>query len=520
MRRTALIFILLLVCYAYVLPRWADWNQNSRLNLVVALVDDGTVQIDRYVANTGDYALYNGHAYTDKPPGLSFLALPVYLALSPLLDLPPVQARLEALGGSAAFAETLREEGTGLGAAKIRFALTQYALTLVVVATASAALGTLFFLSLLRLGSTPVPAALGALAFGLGTSAAPYAGNFYGHQVVAALLFAAFFVAWPQIPGSAFYTNVVRSPAPAQGAGLGVRVQTGRPNYPAALLCGLLLGWAVISEYPAVLPGAVIGLYALFRRGWRWLGPLVVGAVLPLILLVGYDLVAFGTPLPIGYAHSALWQDQHTTGFMSITYPRIAALWGLTFGAFRGLFFRAPWLLLAVPGLIAWWRSGQWRAEWWTILLASLTLLLFYGSSAMWWGGFAAGPRYIVPLIPFLALPAAWFVARSWAQPTLRITALALIALSVVLVWVEATAGQLFPTDAIRSTWTGYVLPAWAAGDIARNLGMALGLSGPFSLLPLAVLIAIGTMLILLPERTRQARAAALPQPNQISNEG
>ena len=39
MRRTALIFLLLLACYAYVLPRWADWNQNSRLNLVVALVD-------------------------------------------------------------------------------------------------------------------------------------------------------------------------------------------------------------------------------------------------------------------------------------------------------------------------------------------------------------------------------------------------------------------------------------------------------------------------------------------------
>lgn len=480
MRRTALIFLLLLTSYAYVLPRWADWNQNSRLNLVLAMVDDDTVVIDRYVANTGDYAIYNGRTYTDKPPGLSFLALPVYLVLSPVLDLSPVQARLAAIGGGAAFEQTLREEGSGLGTEKIRFALVQYLLTLVVVATASAALGVLLFLALQRLGAAPGAAAFGALAFGLGTSAAPYAGNFYGHQIVAALLFAAFFVAWPQPE------------------------ERGRPAYARALLCGLLLGWAVISEYPAVLPGAMIGLYALFRRGLRWLGPLVLGGALPLLLLVVYDLVAFGTPLPIGYAHSALWQNQHTTGFMSITYPRFEALYGLTFGSFRGLFFRAPWLLLAVPGLIAWWRDGRWRAEWWVVLLASLSLLLFYGSSAMWWGGFAAGPRYIVPLIPFLALPAAWFIALLWDRLAWRLAAFALVSLSVALVWVEATASQLFPSDAVRATWAGYVLPAWAAGDVARNLGMALGFTGPLSLAPLIAMLVIGATLVLLPEHVNR----------------
>jgi hypothetical protein len=203
---------------------------------------------------------------------------------------------------------------------------------------------------------------------------------------------------------------------------------------------------------------------------------------------------------------------------MSITHPHLSALWGLTFSAFRGLFFRAPWLLLAIPGFIAWWRSGRLRAEWWTLLLAALTLLLFYGSSAMWWGGFAAGPRYIVPLIPFLALPAAWMLSRLWDRLPLRIGALALIALSLMLVWAEAVAGQLFPTDALRTTWTSYVLPAWAAGDIARNLGMALGFNGPFSLLPLAVLLALGITLVLLPARARQPMPTA--HPNQRSSEG
>ncbi len=472
MRRPGLIFALLLICYAYVLPRWADWNQNSRLNLVLAIVDDGTVSIDRYVANTGDYALIDGRAYTDKPPGISLLALPIYMALSPLLDLPPVRAQLEQIGGGAAFGATLNETGTGLRSDKIRFALVQYVLTLVVVATVAALLGVLLYLALLRLGLSPLAAALGALAYGLGTSAAPYAGNFYAHQLVAALLFGAFLLAWPR-------PDEPDGPALARG-----------------LLSGLLLGWAVISEYPVVLPAAIIGLYALIRRGWRWLLPLSIGGALPLALLITYDMVAFGTPLPIGYAHSALWQDQHTTGFMSITTPQLTALWGLTFGSFRGLFVRAPWLLLALPAYIVWWRQATYRAEWWVLLLAPLSLILFYGSSAMWWGGFGAGPRYIVPIIPFLALPAAWFAARLWARPLARPAIIAIVGASIILVWLEALAAQQFPTDATRATWSGYVLPAWADGDIARNLGMALGLSGPLSLLPLLlVALALFTLI-------------------------
>lgn len=493
MRRPLLIFVLLLACYAYVLPRWSDWNQNSRLNLVLALVDDGTVAIDRYVANTGDYAIYQGRAYTDKPPGLSFLALPAYLVLSPILDLPPLKDRLQTMSSGAAFGATLREDGTGLRADKIRFALVQYILTLIVVATPAAALGVLFYLALGRLGVAPTPAAVGALAYGLGTVAAPYAGNFYAHQVAATLLFGAFLIAWP---------------APDEAR---------QRLFARALLCGLLLGWAVISEYPVALPAAVIGLYALWRRGPRWLAPLVIGGVIPVALLAVYDLVAFGTPLPVGYAHSALWQGQHTTGFMSVTYPHAEALWGLTFGAFRGLFVRAPWLLLALPAYVIWWRSGQRRPEWWALLLAPLLLVLFYGSSAMWWGGFAVGPRYIVPILPLLALPAAWYLARLWAGPMRRAAAIALVLTSVALVWVEATASQLFPSDAIRATWTGYVLPAWASGDIARNLGMAFGLAGPLSLLPLAALALGATALIILaPRRVRLRRDVAAPTHNAL----
>ncbi|WP_322513152.1 hypothetical protein [Chloroflexus sp.] len=493
MRRFWLIVVLLFCSYAYVLPRWSDWNQNSRLNLVLALVDDGTPKIDRYVANTGDYALYNGHAYTDKPPGLSFLGIPIYAAIRPLLDAPPVQAQFERIGSR--FAETLRPDGSGLRADKVRFALVQYLLTLVVVALPAALFGGLFFLVLQRLSIAPVPASIGALGYGLATSAAPYAGNFYAHQLAAVLLFTAFALAW--------------SP-PARW-----------PLWVSGAIAGLLLGWAVISEYPAAPAAAIIGLYALYRQGWRWLPSLALGGALPGVLLIGYDLAAFGTPWPIGYAYSALWQEQHHTGFMSLTAPQWEAIWGLTFSEFRGLFFRAPWLLLAIPAYWIGWRWRARRAEWWVLLLVPLTFLLFYGSSIMWWGGFAAGPRYIVPMIPFLALPAALLIGKGWERTGLQIGALILLGVSFALVWIEATATQLFPSDAMRATWREYVIPAWQRGDIARNAGMVLPLEGPASLLPLLALLMTGLIILLRPlEATEQAAArhtAAQPPTTPIA---
>ncbi|WP_322816670.1 hypothetical protein [Chloroflexus sp.] len=488
MRRFWLIVFLLFCSYAYILPRWSDWNQNSRLNLVLALVDDGTPRIDRYVENTGDYAIFEGHAYTDKPPGLSFLGVPVYAALRPLLNTPLVQAQFERLSGR--FAATLNPDGSGLRPDKIRFALVQYLLTLVVVALPAALFGGLFFLILQRIGVPPVPASIGTLAYGLATSAAPYAGNFYSHQLVAVLLFTAFALTW----------------APPL---------TWPPAISAAIV-GLALGWVVISEYPAAPAAAIIGLYTLYRRGWRWLPTLLVGGAVPLTLLVIYDLAAFGTPLPIGYAHSALWQEQHHTGFMSLVGPQWDAIWGLTFGDFRGLFFRTPWLLLAIPAYWIGWRQRQHRAEWWVVLLVPLSFLLFYGSSIMWWGGFAAGPRYLVPMIPFLALPAILLCAAVWSHPIWRTTILALITISFGLVWTEATATQLFPSDAIRATWTEYVIPAWARGDIARNLGMVLQLDGPISLLPLLIVIIAGLVLLLRPLEPAE-RSPAITKPDMRS---
>ena len=104
----ALIFVLLLLCTVYTFPRWADPNQNSRLDLVVAVVDQGTLRIDDYVDNTVDYAKFEGHYYSDKAPGAAFLGIPVYAAMKSVLSLPVMDGLMDYLAHNQALAATLR----------------------------------------------------------------------------------------------------------------------------------------------------------------------------------------------------------------------------------------------------------------------------------------------------------------------------------------------------------------------------------------------------------------------------
>ena len=61
------------------------WNQNSRFDLLRAIVEQHTLRIDSYHENTQDKAHFQGHYYSDKAPGLVFLAVPFAMAARPAL---------------------------------------------------------------------------------------------------------------------------------------------------------------------------------------------------------------------------------------------------------------------------------------------------------------------------------------------------------------------------------------------------------------------------------------------------
>ena len=62
--------------FSFIYSMRAGGNQNSRFDLLRAIVERHTLQIDAYHENTQDKAHFQGHYYSDKAPGLVFLAVP------------------------------------------------------------------------------------------------------------------------------------------------------------------------------------------------------------------------------------------------------------------------------------------------------------------------------------------------------------------------------------------------------------------------------------------------------------
>jgi hypothetical protein len=374
---------------------------------------------------------------------------------------------MDFLESNEALQSTLREGGTGLLETKVRFAMAQVALTFVTSALPTALVCVLLYRLLARFTARPWPRIASVLGYGLLTPVLAYAGAFYGHQLSAACLLAAFYLLF---------------------------METETLSTRALLAVGLLLGYSVVSEYPSVLIVGVLFVYAWQRLQDRqriaWV--MLAGGVVAVGWMI-YNNAIFGSPLSLGYSHSELWTEQHESGFMSLTRPHWDALWGITFGLFRGLFVLSPLLLLTWPGFALWRRAGAYRREWWAALASVLAMFLFNSSSIMWWGGFAVGPRYLLPALPFMALPLVYvwreLQGRAWLK---ALTALAL-AWSLVATWGLTLAGQAFPSDTIRNPLADYAWPNWQATDIARNLGMFLHLPGFASLLPL--LAGVGALL-------------------------
>jgi hypothetical protein len=369
--------VLLLVALAALGPVYADgWPDVSRLALTQAIVDDHDVKIDRWQAQTGDKSVYKGHYYSDKAPGISFLAVvPFQVFRVAGVVVPPKGAN------------GVWYVPRGLWV----FRLLTGGLFFLVAA---------FLVGRVAEGLRRGTGALSAATFGVGTIALPLAATVFGHIAAGALCLGAFLLLW----------------------------RNGRSGLDVA--AGACAGAAVLVEYQAVVIVAILLLYlAATRRSLAAAARFVAGGIPAALVLGVYDWAAFGSPFRLSYRYvSAQFATRQREDLFGIGWPHWHSLWAIPFDPTRGLVVTSPVLVLALAGLVLLWREGR-RAEAATCLTVTAALFLMDAGYFEPFGGVSPGPRFFTPALPFLAfgLPLA-FAAWPRLTATLALVSLFLLA--------------------------------------------------------------------------------------------
>lgn len=191
-------------------------------------------------------------------------------------------------------------------------------------------------------------------------------------------------------------------------------------------LAGVAFGVGMLTRAALAIYALPLAALAIRTAGDRkrrrarlaWLG---MGLAPFAAALLAHNAVRFGDPLITGYAgerfSTPLWQG----------------VAGLLVSPGKGLWLYAPPLLLSAVLWPCFRRTSRSLAEF--LALAWAAALLFYGSWWAWDGGWAWGPRLIVPLLPLSCLPLLTLPARPrWVWATALALALgALINLLGVL---------------------------------------------------------------------------------------
>lgn len=228
---------------------------------------------------------------------------------------------------------------------------------------------------------------------------------------LAALLLFAFCPFWFFLAGSMMNHVTATAWLMAAALALAMAVRDERARWPAALAAGLALGIAAtIRPMDAVAFALPTAAWLCWRvRGGRaHVGALLasgIGVALPIAALLWVNNAQTGDPFLFGYI--ALWGKSHALGFHAVPWGaphtplRGVELINLYLLRLQSYLFEtpAPALLFATAALLLVRRLTAFDR--WVLTGSGLLLVAYW---AYWHDGFYLGPRFLLPLAPWLAL--------------------------------------------------------------------------------------------------------------------
>jgi hypothetical protein len=433
-----LIFAMLFIAgAAFYHPAEYD-NTASRYALLSAIVDHGTLNIDAFHNDTIDRAQWKGHYYSNKAPGASFLGIPVYWILrnlTPFKDIRPMVW------------------------------LDMYIVRVVTTTLLFALLGVVMYRLALHCGAVPRQALMMIMAYGFGTIALLHTALFSGHQIAASCSFFSF----------ALLVCCSSNNRAAE-----------KNNWFWGLLAGCFAGVAVLSDYTAIVIAVCLAAYAVISRcDIRLKAGFVISALLCAVVLAAYNTACFDNPFSFSYEHQSYEKFREGTlqGILGVGLPQLTAMITLLISPSRGLFFIMPILLLSFWGLSGMIGGQKLQREGIFTIVVVIVSFLFVAGFYGWHGGWSFGPRYLVPMLPFLAFPLAFFKGRSYLFWLLFFPACVQVVFSVI--------GVPHCPEPIVNPIVEIIIPCISYDYTALNAGMLLGLAWPWSVVFVITLVGL-----------------------------
>ncbi len=440
------ILVLALLAYSWMFKGISVPNERTRVYLSVSMIDHDSISINRAVQRFGrttDIAAFKGKLYTDKAPGSSLLGALVYAG-----------ARLFTSADDWSIEELINLMRTWL----------------------MLPIGLIGFLLLRRLLedlSIDVPIRdVVSLGWILGSPAFHYSTAYYGHQIVAV----AFLGVLLLLRRAKRYTKA-----------------SNRKVLPHYVGAGLAAGLAGLTEYQSAVPCLIVFVYVVvteIKRPGRIVA-FSLSAAPFVVLLLAYNWSAFGGPFELSYEHLIVKniKSLHTKGIAGVSLPQAKGVFGVLFSLHRGLLTTAPMFLLVPHGLALMWRRQE-RSLALLVGGSFLYYLLFNFGADVWWAGWGFGPRLLVPVLAWAAIPVAYSMRHLNSIIGAGVTRGMVVCGILHYQWVHLVFPEL--PEAVLNPIADLLIPAMKAGVLSPNLAAGLsGVPGAWTLLPAVVLVGL-----------------------------
>ena len=462
--------VLLVSSYFY---NHGSWGPVSQYNAIFSFVENEsndflTFRIDRFMiaprdnVNTGNWVQYNGHFYSNRPPGMIILGALVYLPIyyfERLIYSPPFPLELDVINAYI-----------------INFCLSALLLAFAAV---------YFTKTLMLVGISLKRSVVFSLILTLCTPLLPLSNSLEGYATVIALIIFALY-----------------------------RLLVPKKRNINLFLSGLFLGLAAICDYMAsiYIISFIILIICWERRKVLWL---LLGGIPPLLLWIWYNWLCFGSPFRTATAYSNSLLAEYTTWEIAniSTYRMLQLLFSPDFG----LLIASPVLLFAFFGYYKYLHSmkniKRCQLKEQLLWLSAVGIFLILMISSGFNRGFSAAfmnPGLLIITLPLWMLPIAlanYRGIRCWLLILLSTLSFCnmLIFAALASNLPQSLSGLYskffsaqFQTECyllklhfLNNSWSQWL--KWSS----FNLGNIIGLSGMYSLIPLILILTLLVSMII-----------------------